>query len=91
MQNHVYLEFFGIFNSLAIENSQILTFWLIMGQLPGFNDPIDMDSWNLDTQNAQNVGNPIGYYHVFGHYLLRSAPPIPDEKNLESMLADKNT
>ena len=51
-----------------------------MTQLLGFDDPINVDSWNLDTQNAQNTqnaGNPTGCHHAFGHYPLRPAIPMP--------------
>ena len=47
-----------------------------MAQLPGFDDPIDVNSWNSNTQNAQNANNPKGYYHIFGHYPLKTIPPI---------------
>ncbi len=51
-----------------------------MTLLPGFNDPIDMGSWNSATENAknaQNASNPIKYHQAFGHHLLRLTLFIP--------------
>lgn len=62
-------EFWRFFIVWLLKTLKFSLFWPIMAQLPSFDDPIDVDSWNSDTQNAQNApnaGDPTGYHHALG-------------------------